>query len=118
MQCIFALWKACWCEEKEREEAKREACEHLKTLEDELRDKRFFGGDKIGLVDVAANFIGFWFGIIEEASGVKLLTEEKYPKLYKWSEEYVNCSAIRGNLPPRDKLLAFMRARHGVSITY
>lgn len=72
----------------------------------------------IGLVDIVANFIGFWLGIIEEAMGVKLLTEEKYLKLYKWSEEFVNCSAIKENLPPRDKLLAFMRARYGVSITY
>ncbi|GAY49797.1 hypothetical protein CUMW_121850 [Citrus unshiu] len=117
-KCIFALWKACWSEEKEREEAAREACEHLQTLEDVLKDKRFFGGDMIGLVDIVANFIGFWLGIIEEATGVKLLTEEKYPKLYKWSEEFVNCSAIKENLPPRDKLLAYMRARYGVSITY
>jgi glutathione S-transferase len=32
------------------------------------------------MVDIAANIIGFWLGACEEASGVELLTREKFPK--------------------------------------
>ncbi|ESR42474.1 glutathione S-transferase U8 [Citrus sinensis] len=115
-KCRVALRNAYGCQEKEREEeATREACELLKTLENELKDRRFFGGDRIGLVDIVANFIGFWLGAIQEALEVKLFTEERFPKLYRWSEEFVNCSIIRESLPPRDKLISFMRRRYGLS---
>ncbi|GAY49798.1 hypothetical protein CUMW_121860 [Citrus unshiu] len=102
-------------ESQREEEATREACELLKTLENELKDRRFFGGDRIGLVDIVANFIGFWLGAIQEALEVKLFTEERFPKLYRWSEEFVNCSIIKESLPPRDKLISFMRRRYGLS---
>ncbi|KAF8395189.1 hypothetical protein HHK36_019131 [Tetracentron sinense] len=64
-KCMPALWKACWIEEKEREKAMEEACEHLQTLENELKGK-FFGGETIGLVEIACNFIAFWVGVIQE----------------------------------------------------
>lgn len=115
-KCRVALRNAYGCQEREREEeATREACEHLKTLENELKDRRFFGGDTIGLVDIVANFICFWLGAIQEALEIKLFTEERFPKLYKWSEEFANCSIIKESLPPRDKLIAFMRRRYGLS---
>ncbi|KAJ0027519.1 hypothetical protein Pint_35295 [Pistacia integerrima] len=91
-----------------------EACGHLKTLENELKN-RFFGGEKIGVVDIVANFIGFWLGCIQEASGVAILTEEKFPKLHKWSGEFVSCDVVKENLPPRYKLIACLRSRFGAS---
>ncbi|XP_059667876.1 glutathione S-transferase U8-like [Cornus florida] len=112
-KCAPAIWKANWSKDKEKEEAMEEAHELLKTLESELKGKRFFGGDDIGLVDIVANFIAFWAGLIQEVSGTELLTREKFPVLFKWIDEYVNCSVIKENLPPRDKLTAFFRARFG-----
>ena len=84
----------------------------LKHLENELKDKKFFGGESIGFADIVANFIGFWIGVIGEAVGVELLTRDEFPKLCKWRDEYVECSVIKENLPPKDKLLAFFRARY------
>ncbi|XP_059667875.1 probable glutathione S-transferase [Cornus florida] len=112
-KCVPAIWKANWSKDKEKEEAMEEAHELLKILENELKGKRFFGGDDIGLVDIVANFIAFWAGLIQEVSGTELLTREKFPVLFKWIDEYVNCSVIKENLPPRDKLAAFFRARFG-----
>ena len=110
---MAAIWKACWREAKEREKAVEEASELLKFLENELKEKRFFGGETIGLVDIAGILIGFSLGIFEEAKGVKLLTKEKFPKLSNWTNEYLSNSFIKENLPPRDKLIAYLRNRFG-----
>ncbi|XVF55167.1 hypothetical protein PTKIN_Ptkin06aG0014900 [Pterospermum kingtungense] len=111
-KCLPALWRAVWSPENEREKAVEEACKCLETLQSALNGKRFFGGDTVGLVDIAANFIGFWLRIIQEATGHgDLLSAEKFPTLFKWTDEFVSCSVVKQSLPPRDKLLAFFKAR-------
>jgi glutathione S-transferase len=111
-----AVFKACWSEEKEHEKAVEEAFELLKFLEEELKEKMFFGGESIGMVDIVANVIGFWIGAFEEGLGVELLTRDKFPKLCKRADEYVSSSNIRENLPPKDKLVLFLRDRFGALI--
>ena len=100
-------------EEKEHEKAIEEASELLKFVEEELKEKRFFGGESIGMVDIVANIIAFWQGIFEEVSGVELLTKEKFPKLTNWSHEFMSNSVVKECLPPKDKLLAYLRKRFG-----
>jgi glutathione S-transferase len=39
-----AIWQIMLSKENEREKAIEEAIQHLKTLENELKDKKFFGG--------------------------------------------------------------------------
>ena len=112
-QCLPAVFKAYWGEVKEREKAVEEACEILKFLEEELKEKRFFGGESIGMVDIVACIIAFWFGGFEEAWGTKLLTREKFPKLTNWSHEFVSNSVIKECLPPREKLIAHLLNRFG-----
>ncbi|XP_015897020.2 probable glutathione S-transferase [Ziziphus jujuba] len=109
------LWKVFWgCEDHDK--VKEEAKEHLETLENELKDKKFFGGETVGLVDIVGNFIAYWVPRIQEASGLVLLTEEKYPKLYQWSHEFENHGDVKVKLPPNDKLLAYIKSRlEGVS---
>ncbi|KAG7964934.1 hypothetical protein I3843_09G198000 [Carya illinoinensis] len=111
-KCFPAIRKACWGEEaQEREKAGEEAAELLKLLEKELGEKRFFGGENIGMVDIAANVIGFSLGAYEEASGVKLMTREKFPKLCNWRDEFMsNSAAIKENIgPSREELISFLR---------
>ncbi|KAB1203295.1 Glutathione S-transferase U8 [Morella rubra] len=105
--------KACWGEEKEREKALAEVSEILRLLENELKEKRFFGGQTLGMVDIVANFIGLWLGAFEEASGVQLMTREKLPKLCDWIDEFVSSSITKESLPPRDKLIVYLRNRFG-----
>ncbi|XP_058736983.1 probable glutathione S-transferase [Vicia villosa] len=97
-------------DEKEREEGFNEAEVALQFLENELKEK-YFGGQEIGIVDITAVFIAFWFPVIEEAAGLKLFTSEKFPKLYKWSEDFNNHPIVKEQLPPRETLLAFFKAR-------
>ncbi|KAM1038058.1 hypothetical protein ACFX13_033520 [Malus domestica] len=107
-KCLPATYKVLWgCEEHEK--AVEEACELLKILENELKDKKFFAGETVGLVDIVANFIGYWLRAIQEVVGVELLTKEKLPKLYNWSDEF--CSVFQESLPPKDKLVAHIRGR-------
>ena len=84
--------------------------EALKILQEALKDKKFFGGESIGLVDIAANFIGYWVAILQEIAGLELLTIEKFPKLYKSSQEFINHHVINEALPPTNELFAFFKA--------
>ena len=78
----------------------------------ELKDKKFFGGEEIGLVDIAAVFIAFWIPIFQEIAGLQLFTSEKFPILYKWSQEFLNHPFVHEVLPPRDPLFAYFKARY------
>ena len=94
-----------------RDKAVEEAMEALKILENEIGDKRFFGGDNVGLVDISANFVGYWVDVLQEIAGLELLTYEKFPKLYKWSQEFSIHPIVKQALPPRDELFAFFKSR-------
>ncbi|CAN4106018.1 unnamed protein product [Withania somnifera] len=96
---------------EEQEKGKEEVCEMLKVLDNELKDKKFFVGDKFGFADIAANLMGLWLGVFEEGSGIVLVTSEKIPNFCAWRDEYINCSQVKEYLPPRDELLAFFQAR-------
>ena len=111
LQCLPSIWKACWSKGEEQEKAIEETTKLLKTLEGQLKGKKFFGGDTIGMIDIVASFIGFWLGILLEAAGLELLTDEKFPKLCKWIDEYVNCGVVKENLPNREKQIAYFTGR-------
>ncbi|XP_014492610.1 probable glutathione S-transferase [Vigna radiata var. radiata] len=111
---VGAAWKSVFSvDEKEREKNVQEALEGLKFLEDEIKGKKkFFGGEEIGLVDIGGVFIAFWIPIIQEIAGLQLFTSEKFPNLYKWSQELMNHSVVKEVLPPREPLFAFFKARY------
>ncbi|MDG2830121.1 glutathione S-transferase family protein, partial [Vibrio parahaemolyticus] len=95
-----AAWKSVFtADEKEREKNVEEAIEALQFLENEIKDKKFFGGEEIGLVDIAAVYIAFWVPMVQEIAGLELLSSEKFPKLYKWSQEFVNHPIVKEGLP-------------------
>ncbi|XP_065853602.1 probable glutathione S-transferase [Euphorbia lathyris] len=110
-KCNPAILQIIWSKEKEREKVIEEARQHLKTLENELKGNKFFGGERIGAVDICANLIGFWLGVIQDATRIQLVNKDKFPILCKWIHEYLSCSIINENLPPREKLLSFFQSR-------
>ncbi|CAL4959458.1 unnamed protein product [Urochloa decumbens] len=88
-----------------------EAKQNLALLEVQLKDKgrntRFFGGDSIGLVDIAASVLAHWLGFYEEIAGVApLLTAEEYPALSQWAKRYVADETVKQCLPKRSELVA------------
>ncbi|CAN6576242.1 unnamed protein product [Malus baccata var. baccata] len=96
-------------EKEDREKAVDEARGFLKLLENELKDNKFFGGETIGFVDIAANLIGHWLKPAQEALELGLLSKEKSPKLWDWCDEFV--SVVKETLPPTDNLIGLILSR-------
>lgn len=99
--------------EESKEKTRREAFEVLKIVEDQaLKDKEFFGGDRIGMVDIIYGSLPHWFEAMEENVGVKVLEPNTLPRLYAWAQRFKQVPVIEHNLPPyQDLLLHFKRIR-------
>ncbi|KAA8527845.1 hypothetical protein F0562_035286 [Nyssa sinensis] len=96
--------------EDQLEKAMKEAMEVLKVLEEKgLGEKKFFGGDSIGLVDIAFGSFPHWFEGMEEVIGVKLLQPSTFPRLCAWMENFKEVPVIKENLPDPQKLLAHLK---------
>ncbi|CAN0926462.1 Probable glutathione S-transferase [Linum grandiflorum] len=83
-----------WCAEEKRGNITEEVSQHLKGLEDQLKDKRFFGGERIGIVDIAVSFFEYWLGLIQEVTGMELVTSDKFPVMCNWIHEFVGHSVV------------------------
>ncbi|KAF3684697.1 putative glutathione S-transferase [Capsicum annuum] len=110
-KCMPVMGKALFGSGEESDKAKEELGELIKILENELKDKKFFVGDKFGFADMAGNLMAYWMAIVEEASGNVFVTSEKFPIFCAWRDEYANCSPIKEHFPPREALLAHFNAR-------
>lgn len=88
----------------------KEAKENLLLLEGQLKGKKFFGGDAIGLVDIAASGLAHWLGVFEEITGVTLVTDEEFPALCQWAKGYVNDDTVNQCLRNRDELVTMFSA--------
>ncbi|EXB70648.1 putative glutathione S-transferase [Morus notabilis] len=101
-----AIWEAFTKQGKEQEEALSTAVENLKYLEEELKGKKLFGGEEIGLVDIALGWLANLVSVFEEITGLKLIPEEKFPLLFNWMQVFADIPVIKESWPPRDKLVA------------
>ena len=81
------------------------AKENLKYLEEELKGKKFFGGERIGFADIALGWLAHDEGVLEEVAGMKLIAEDEFPLLSEWKRTFADAPIIKENWPPRDKLV-------------
>jgi glutathione S-transferase len=86
----------------------------LRTIEEhaDLDKKKFFGGDNIGIADIAFGGIAHWFGVIEDVAGVKLFEAHVFPRLHAWINNFKEVPEIKENLPDRDKMVALFSGRY------
>ncbi|KAJ1375429.1 Thioredoxin-like superfamily [Sesbania bispinosa] len=106
-KCVAAAWKSVFLvDEEQREKAREELFGALQFLENELKDK-FFGGEEFGFMDIAALFIP----LFQEVAELQLFTSEKFPKLYKWSQEFYNHPIVKEIMPSKDQLSGYFKAR-------
>ncbi|KAL5750390.1 hypothetical protein ACOSP7_024993 [Xanthoceras sorbifolium] len=103
--------KTNFVEGKEREVVILEVCEQMKMLEKQLNGKDFFGGDKIGFVDIVGNVVAFWFQITQKVFGVGFYTPETFPGLFRWIGKLQEVDVVNECRPPVEKHLVYVRAR-------
>lgn len=95
---------------EEQEKIAREARDVLKIMEERgLGEKKFFGGNQIGLTDLNLGWIACWLELMQEAARVKLLEPDNLPRLYPWSKRFKDVPEIKDNLPDKNKMLAYFK---------
>ncbi|KAL2559296.1 Glutathione S-transferase U17 [Forsythia ovata] len=101
----------------EGEDAKKEAAEEviagLVLLEDAFikcsKGKSFFGGEKIGYLDIALGCFLASLTVTEKMGNIKLLDENKTPNLFKWAEKFSSDAAVKDVMPETGKLMDFAK---------
>ncbi|XP_039034057.1 probable glutathione S-transferase [Hibiscus syriacus] len=98
------IWAIFTKEGKDREEAMAASVENLKFVEEELKGKKYFGGEKIGLADLVFGWLANLICVFEEVSGLKIV-DERYPLLLAWMQEFYELPVIKDTWPPHDKMI-------------
>lgn len=101
---LFLCGRKTWATKgEELEAAKKELIEILKTLQSELGDKPYFGGDTFGFVDIV--LIGFysWFPAYQKFGNFSL--EPECSKLLTWGKRCMQRESVAKALPDCSKLL-------------
>ncbi|XP_028793102.1 glutathione S-transferase U17-like [Neltuma alba] len=108
--------------EKEIKVLMREVDEGLALLEDAYNNiskgKPFFGGDRIGYLDIAFGCFLGWIRVTETVTGAELISEAKTPGLAKWAKKFWEDDAVRPVMPETEKLVEFfhvVRTKYGGS---
>ncbi|XP_010923805.1 probable glutathione S-transferase [Elaeis guineensis] len=93
-ECGTKLWRL---KGEAHDEAKKDMIEILKLLEGELGDKKYFGGETFGFMDIA--FVPFtaWFYSYETLGNFS--TENECPKLVAWAKRCMERESVTKSLP-------------------
>ncbi|KAF2285458.1 hypothetical protein P3X46_006296 [Hevea brasiliensis] len=111
-----AAWNALCSFGDEKERAIKLTIEALQKIEEELKlkGKQFFGGERIGYVDIAVGWISYWLPVWEEVGSMKILESQQFPAISSWMHRFINHPLIKDNLPPRDKMVVYFKGRRDV----
>ena len=104
---VYGASRKVWSTKGEEQEAgKREFFEILKTLEVELGDKPYFGGETFGYVDLS--FITFysWFQAYEVFGNINI--EAECPKIIAWAKRCLQKESVAKTLPDQKKVYEFV----------
>ncbi|KAF9661909.1 hypothetical protein SADUNF_Sadunf19G0117900 [Salix dunnii] len=107
ISAIYSNAKKLWKEKGEKqEEVKREFIEGLKTLEGELGDNLYFGGESFGFVDVVLVPVTSWFHSLEICG--KFSIEAECPKITAWIKRCMEKESVSTSLPDPHKIYNFV----------
>jgi glutathione S-transferase len=87
---------------EEQEAAKKDFFESLKTLERELGDKPYFGGETFGFVDIALITFYSWFYVYETYG--KFSIEAECPEIIAWAKRCMQKESVANTLPDQKKV--------------
>nr|XP_016433645.1 PREDICTED: probable glutathione S-transferase parA [Nicotiana tabacum] len=104
---IYSTGRRVWSGKgQDQEEAKKEFIEIFKTLEGELGNKTYFGGDNLGFVDVALVPFTSWFYSYETCANFSI--EAECPKLVVWAKRCMENESVSKSLPHPHKIYDFV----------
>ncbi|KAL6009620.1 hypothetical protein ACLOJK_000048 [Asimina triloba] len=90
------------------------ALSNLQVLEDELRDgffrgRRFFGGEKMCVLDIVVGCGSYWLWVFEEVAGVKLLDPNRFPRFHSWLQDFEDQKEVKEIMPATHRLLEYAK---------
>lgn len=99
--------KSIWMTKgEEQEQGKKNFIEAMKVLEEELGDKEYFGGDKLGLVDVVLVPFSSWFYTFEKTANFSI--EAVCPKILGWAKRCLEKESVSKSLPDPEKIYSLV----------
>ncbi|XP_042442042.1 probable glutathione S-transferase parA isoform X2 [Zingiber officinale] len=111
-ECGTRLWKL---KGEAHQEAKKEFIEILKVVEAELGDRKYFGGDAFGYVDIALVPFFAWFYTYETCGGFSV--EAEAPKLVAWGKRCMERESVSQTLYDPLKVYEFvcsLKKKYGI----
>lgn len=91
------------------EAAKKELIQCFKVVEEELGEKKYFGGESFGLVDISLIPYYSWFYVVEMKA--KLSMTELFPKLMEWCKRCCLRDSVSQSIPDQHKIYEFFLNR-------
>ncbi|XP_027365377.1 glutathione transferase GST 23-like [Abrus precatorius] len=101
---------------EELQKATNEVREVLKILEETVGDKKYFGGEEIGLLDIILGWIPLSFGVIEDVVGVEVLIVNDFPRMFNWIRNFREHPTIKANLPSHQDLFAYYKQKREIFV--
>ncbi|MFQ6664732.1 hypothetical protein Gotur_031739, partial [Gossypium turneri] len=90
---------------EEQQKAIENNYEILRTIEEHgLGDKKFFGGDQIGIADLVFGMVIHMFAAMEEVVGYKFIKADSFPRLHAWVKHFSEHPVIKDNVPDYTKV--------------
>ncbi|CAH9146081.1 unnamed protein product [Cuscuta epithymum] len=100
-------------EEGKKEAAIKEVEEGLGLLEGAFQScskgKKFFGGERVGFLDIALGSSIGWVRVTEKFNSINLYDQAKVPGLAQWAQDFCAHDAVKDVMPPTDKLADFAK---------
>ena len=60
-----------------------------------MGEKKFFGGNRTGIVDITFGIIAHWLGVLEEILEMKVLEAHALPRLHAWKENFEEVPTVK-----------------------
>ncbi|KAL1292449.1 glutathione transferase GST 23-like [Arachis ipaensis] len=116
---LYASFIAMVASGDDTEKALNVARDSVEKIEQEIKGKKFFGGDNIGYLDIALGWISYWIPVYEEVGSMQILDPLRFPAINAWMTNFLNHPVIKDRLPPRDDMVAYIHTRKKImSPTY
>ena len=106
IQVYVASRKVWRPKREEQEEGKKEFLETLKTMEGELGDKPYFGGETFGYVDISLIPFYSWFHAYKVLDNINI--EAECPKIITWAKRCPQKETVAKNFPEQKMVYEFV----------